>query len=140
MSDGLMLKALFEFAVFPLRCNVAVSPLSVTAMCVHWLISIRSVSTICCAPDFLTANRNVSSPLLGVRNKHWSLPLPKSKLSLMKNYMKTDLVKDAPGNFVKWSAENDEVYGYVFTEGWYDIGDKNSLEKADIEYRQKELE
>ena len=53
--------------------------------------------------------------------------------------MKTKLVKDAPGNFVKWVSENDEAFGYIFTDGWYDIGDKNSLEKADIEYRKKEL-
>lgn len=65
--------------------------------------------------------------------------IPEAKLSMMEEYMKTDLVKDAPGNFVKWISENDEVYGYVFTEGWYDIGDKKSLEKADIEYRKKEL-
>jgi glucose-1-phosphate thymidylyltransferase len=65
--------------------------------------------------------------------------MPESILPMMKDYMRTDLVKDAPGNFVKWVSENDGVYGYVFTEGWYDIGDKVSLEKADIEYRQKEL-
>jgi glucose-1-phosphate thymidylyltransferase len=64
--------------------------------------------------------------------------LPKDKLGMMPEYMKTDLAKDAPGNFVKWVSQKDEVYGYVFTEGWYDIGDKNSLEKADIEYRQRE--
>ncbi|MFH1553193.1 MAG: nucleotidyltransferase family protein [Candidatus Omnitrophota bacterium] len=64
---------------------------------------------------------------------------PKSKLLMMENYIKMGMVKDAPGNFVKWISENDEVYGYVFTEGWYDIGDKKSLEKADIEYRQKEM-
>ncbi|MFH1879150.1 MAG: nucleotidyltransferase family protein [Candidatus Omnitrophota bacterium] len=64
---------------------------------------------------------------------------PKGKLSLLSKYMRTDLVKDAPGNFVKWVSENDEVYGYVFAEGWYDIGDKISLEKADIEYRNREL-
>lgn len=66
--------------------------------------------------------------------------IPKDKLSLLDEYMKTKFVKDAPGNFVKWASENDNVYGYVFTEGWYDIGDKKSLEKADIEYRKKELE
>jgi glucose-1-phosphate thymidylyltransferase len=65
--------------------------------------------------------------------------LPKSKISLLNEYVKTGLVKDAPGNFVKWLSENDMVYGYVFTEGWYDIGDKVSLEKADIEYRAREL-
>jgi len=41
---------------------------------------------------------------------------------------------------VKWVSKKDEVCGYVFTEGWYDIGDKNSLEKADLEYREKESE
>jgi len=64
---------------------------------------------------------------------------PKEKLSMMADYMKTDLIKDQPGNFVKWISEEDEVYGYVFNEGWYDIGDKVSLEKADIEYREKEM-
>jgi len=64
---------------------------------------------------------------------------PKEKLPLMGEYIESGLVKDAPGNFVKWISENDAVCGYVFTDGWYDIGDKKSLEKADIEYRQKEL-
>ena len=64
---------------------------------------------------------------------------PKDKLSLLDDYMKTASVKDAPGNFVKWLSEKEKVYGYVFEDGWYDIGDKNSLEKADIEYREKEL-
>ena len=64
--------------------------------------------------------------------------LPKDRLSMMSEYIKTDLAKDAPGNFVKWVSKEDEAYGYVFTEGWYDIGDKNSLEKADIEYRERE--
>jgi glucose-1-phosphate thymidylyltransferase len=65
--------------------------------------------------------------------------LPKVKLGMLDDYMKTGMAKDAPGNFVKWMSENDKVYGYVFTEGWYDIGDKNSLEKADLEYREKEI-
>lgn len=65
--------------------------------------------------------------------------IPKGKRSLLDEYMKTDLAKDAPGNFVKWVSETDGVFGYVFMEGWYDIGDKSSLEKADLEYREKEL-
>ncbi len=62
--------------------------------------------------------------------------LPAAKAPAFSEYMKTDLPKDAPGNFVKWMSVNDEVFGYVFTEGWYDIGDKRSLERADSEYRQ----
>jgi glucose-1-phosphate thymidylyltransferase len=64
---------------------------------------------------------------------------PKTKLSMLDDYMETGLAKDAPGNFVKWLSENEKVYGYVFDQGWYDIGDKSSLEKADIEYREKEM-
>jgi len=66
--------------------------------------------------------------------------LPKEKLGAVGDYMKTSLTKDTPGNFVKWVSETDEVFGYVFAQGWYDIGDKVSLEKADIEYRERELE
>jgi len=65
--------------------------------------------------------------------------LPKTGLNLLNDYMETGMAKDAPGNFVKWVVENHEAFGYVFTEGWYDIGDKKSLEKADVEYREKEL-
>lgn len=65
--------------------------------------------------------------------------LTKEGLNLVDDYMGTGLVKDAPGNFVKWVSEKHEAFGYVFTEGWYDIGDKKSLEKADIEYREREL-
>lgn len=64
---------------------------------------------------------------------------PKAKLLMLDDYMQTGLAKDAPGNFVKWLSENEKVYGYVFDQGWYDIGDKNSLERADIEYREKEM-
>ena len=60
---------------------------------------------------------------------------PKEKLNLIKEYMKGNLTKDAPGNFVKWLKGREPVYGYVFKENWYDIGDKVSLKKADEEYR-----
>ncbi len=65
---------------------------------------------------------------------------PRTKLAMLSEYMETSMAKDAPGNFVKWLSEKEKVYGYVFDEGWYDIGDKVSLEKADIEYREKELD
>ncbi|MGD2278806.1 MAG: nucleotidyltransferase family protein [Candidatus Omnitrophota bacterium] len=66
--------------------------------------------------------------------------LPEAKLGTLDEYMETSLVKDAPGNYVRWMSQSDAVYGYVFTEGWYDIGDKSSLEKADLEYRERETE
>jgi glucose-1-phosphate thymidylyltransferase len=63
--------------------------------------------------------------------------LPGSRLAAFKEYMETENSKDAPGNFVRWMAENNDVYGYVFDDGWYDIGDIKSYERADREYREK---
>lgn len=65
--------------------------------------------------------------------------LPQEVLADLDEYSKTGLTKDAPGNFVRWVSEKKDVYGFVFTEKWYDIGDRSSLEKADMEYRYKEL-
>lgn len=65
--------------------------------------------------------------------------LPAKKLGKFSEYMRTANPKDAPGYFVKWMSENDKAFGYVFTEGWYDIGDLVSLSKADEEYRNKNI-
>ncbi len=64
--------------------------------------------------------------------------VPKEKVGMIHDYMKTGLSKDAPGNLMKWLAEKDRLYGYVTTEKWYDIGDKVSLDKADKELTEKE--
>jgi len=50
----------------------------------------------------------------------------------------TDLPKDAPGNLMKWFAREDKLFGYVSEKMWYDIGDINSLKKADEEFNEKE--
>jgi glucose-1-phosphate thymidylyltransferase len=63
---------------------------------------------------------------------------PKTKLEKLEKYMETDLSKDAPGNFIKWLSTKEDVFGYVFKENWYDIGDKSSLKKADNEFFEKE--
>lgn len=65
--------------------------------------------------------------------------LPAGKLEKFSEYMRTANPKDAPGHFMKWMAENDKAFGFVFTEGWYDIGDLVSLGKADEEYRKDQI-
>jgi glucose-1-phosphate thymidylyltransferase len=37
---------------------------------------------------------------------------------------------DNLGDFIRWLAEREEVYGFVFEEGWYDIGSKEDLTKV----------
>lgn len=64
--------------------------------------------------------------------------IPKEKARKVYDYMKTDLPKDAPGNLMKWLANNDKLFGYVLSGAWYDIGDINSLKKADMVFTKKE--
>lgn len=64
--------------------------------------------------------------------------IPKEKIEKISEYMKSDLPKDAPGNLMRWLAEVDRVYGYALQGGWYDIGDKESMEKADEEFKRNE--
>ena len=64
--------------------------------------------------------------------------IPQEKLAKVRDYMETDLPKDAPGNLMKWLAAEDGLYGYVLRQTWYDIGDKESLRKADEEFTRKE--
>lgn len=45
---------------------------------------------------------------------------------------------DAPGYYIKWLVTNSKVYGFPFSEEWYDIGDIESYGKADDEYKRKE--
>ncbi len=45
---------------------------------------------------------------------------------------------DAIGFFVKWLIKREKVYGFVFSEKWFDIGSLESLKEADLVYRKKE--
>lgn len=64
---------------------------------------------------------------------------PKAKLRLIREYA-TDKDKklDAPGYYISWASKADKVYGFAFSEDWYDIGDLNTYKKVDGEYKQKE--
>lgn len=64
--------------------------------------------------------------------------IPKEKIEKIFEYMKSPLPKDAPGNLLKWLSREDKVFGYTLTGKWYDIGDKETLKKADTEFSKKE--
>jgi len=63
---------------------------------------------------------------------------PKNKLSFIKEYVKMQNKMDAPGYYMSWLAQEDKIYGFTFTEDWYDIGNIESYKKADAEYLKKE--
>ncbi|MBW2993398.1 NDP-sugar synthase, partial [Candidatus Woesearchaeota archaeon] len=49
------------------------------------------------------------------------------------NYTKSHKT-DKAGDFIKYLVENKEVYAYQFNKNWFDIGSKEQLKKANIEY------
>ena len=59
---------------------------------------------------------------------------PKNKLQLVKKFLDLGLKADAPGYYIAWLYENDDVYGWVFSESWFDIGDINQFEEANLKY------
>lgn len=63
--------------------------------------------------------------------------IPGEKTAKISAYMKIGLSKDAPGNLMKWLSEVDKLFGYVTEEKWHDIGDKESLEKANLDFVRK---
>jgi glucose-1-phosphate thymidylyltransferase len=64
---------------------------------------------------------------------------PRERVSDIDRYLKTEGMKnDAPGYYIKWLSANGNVYGFSFSEKWYDIGDIESYKKADEEYKKKE--
>ncbi|MFA6610040.1 MAG: nucleotidyltransferase family protein [Candidatus Omnitrophota bacterium] len=65
--------------------------------------------------------------------------IPRGKLGTIKEFIKASAHKsDAPGYYVSWMSENYDVYGIAFPEDWCDIGDIESLRKADKKYSKKE--
>ena len=63
---------------------------------------------------------------------------PREKVPLLREYINSEGAKlDAPGYYIKWLSANDKVYGFPFSEKWYDIGDLESYKRADEEYAKK---
>jgi glucose-1-phosphate thymidylyltransferase len=52
-------------------------------------------------------------------------------VGLIRTYVETGSNADQPGRFVAWLHEREPVYGWVFAEPWYDIGDHDQLLEAD---------
>ena len=44
---------------------------------------------------------------------------------------------DNLGDFIRWLVEKKELYGLIFKEKWFDIGSKDQLKEADVEWSKK---
>lgn len=54
---------------------------------------------------------------------------------LIRTYVESEANADQPGRLVAWLHRREPVYGWVFTEPWYDIGDQEQLLEADNRLR-----
>lgn len=64
---------------------------------------------------------------------------PRAKLPLIREYAASQEKKqDAPGYYLGWLSRTDRVYGFEFSEDWYDIGDIESYRNCDKRYKAKE--
>lgn len=59
---------------------------------------------------------------------------PKEYTGYIKNYMNTDNNKDGPGFLIKHFYPKKAIYGFVFSEDWFDIGSLEGYERAKKKY------
>ena len=59
---------------------------------------------------------------------------PKNTLGMIRKYLNENNNPDQPGRYIQWLYQRQPVYGFVFTEKWYDIGDIQQYQEANKDY------
>ena len=62
---------------------------------------------------------------------------PGEELELISRYIGEGGNPDATGFYIAWLHRHRPVYGFVFTEDWYDIGNKNLYQSVNRKYSTK---
>ncbi len=62
---------------------------------------------------------------------------PADNRSLIDKYLVEGNNPDAPGYYLQWLYSRRDVYGFVFQEPWFDIGDIDSYDEANTLYTQR---
>lgn len=62
---------------------------------------------------------------------------PADNRSLIDKYLLEGNNPDAPGYYIQWLYSKRDVYGFVFEESWFDIGDIDSYDEANTLYTQR---
>jgi len=63
--------------------------------------------------------------------------LPNWVYKMIDEYLRSGGNPDAPGHFIEWLYKRVDVYAFVFSGYWFDIGDFKSLELANKVFRRK---
>ena len=63
--------------------------------------------------------------------------IKKQDLPLFSIYLNQKNNPDAPGYFMQWAHKIADIYSFIFTEQWFDIGNKTELKRADDTYTKK---
>ncbi|MFH1577672.1 MAG: nucleotidyltransferase family protein [Candidatus Omnitrophota bacterium] len=64
---------------------------------------------------------------------------PQAKLGLIKDYLGNPAnCPDQAGAYISWLSQKDKVYGFVFKNFWFDIGDVDSYKKVGGILKEKE--
>ncbi len=61
----------------------------------------------------------------------------RSDLELLEECIREHRKPDNLGDFVKWLSGRKRVYGFIFSEKWFDIGSHDQLKEADVHWRRK---
>ncbi|MFA5059786.1 MAG: nucleotidyltransferase family protein [Candidatus Omnitrophota bacterium] len=59
---------------------------------------------------------------------------PKESLGLFEKYLQTVKKTDTTGEYIKWIAQQEAVFGYKFSGKWYDIGSMESYTQAQKDF------
>ena len=62
---------------------------------------------------------------------------PKNTLRLVSEYLGQKNAQDAPGYYVRWLMGKVEIFSFLFSGIWYDIGDLKALEEANRIFKPK---
>ena len=61
--------------------------------------------------------------------------ISKNHVNLFEKCMNEGNKPDNLGEFIGWLSKNQDIYGHVFTDKWFDIGSFEQLEKAKQEFK-----
>jgi glucose-1-phosphate thymidylyltransferase len=83
--------------------------------------------------SFIEKPKNPSTTLVGTATYIYH----RQHVTLLETYLAEGNSPDQPGNFVAWLHKRVPVYGYRFSGGWFDIGNKQELLNADNLMRER---